>query len=156
RPVPGAHARGATGRTGQGDPPQHVHAVPRPDARPAPGTKRGGMARGSGRDVERRRAAVRAGFARAAPVSRENVQAGAVMQISNARIDALAETIWRYHHLDHELSPADAILVLCSHDTIVARRGAELFLQKCAPLLLLSGGPGSITHRLARDPGAAV
>ena len=74
--------------------------------------------------------------------------------ISNARIDALAETIWRYHHLNHELSPADAILVLCSHDTIVARRGAELFLQKCAPLLIFAGGLGSITHRLWREPEA--
>jgi hypothetical protein len=45
------------------------------------------------------------------------------------RIRALAVKIWDYHHLDHQLGPADAILVLCSHDTAVARRGAELFVD---------------------------
>ncbi len=70
------------------------------------------------------------------------------------RIRALAETIWRYHHLNHELSAADAILVLCSHDTVVARRGAELFLQRWAPLLIFAGGFGSITRRFFREPEA--
>ena len=77
-----------------------------------------------------------------------------ILKLDKVRIYALAETIWRYHHLNHELSPADAILVLCSHDTIVARRGAELFLQKCAPLLIFAGGLGSITHHLWREPEA--
>ncbi len=70
------------------------------------------------------------------------------------RIRSLAETIWHYHHLNHELSHADAILVLCSHDTIVATRGAELFLQGWAPLLIFAGGFGSITRRFWRDPEA--
>jgi uncharacterized SAM-binding protein YcdF (DUF218 family) len=70
------------------------------------------------------------------------------------RIRRLALTIWRYHQLDHQLSPADAILVLCSHDTVVARRGAELFLQGSAPLLIFAGGLGSITRRLWREPEA--
>ena len=38
---------------------------------------------------------------------------------------------------------ADAIMVLCSHDTIVAERGAGLFLEGWAPLLDLLWGPGS-------------
>jgi len=70
------------------------------------------------------------------------------------RIRGLAEKLWRYHHLDHQLSRADAILVLCSHDTIVAARGADLFLQGWAPLLIFAGGLGSITHRLWREPEA--
>jgi len=70
------------------------------------------------------------------------------------RIRALAETIWRYHHLHHQLSPADAILVLCSHDTVVATRGAELFLQGWAPLMIFAGGLGSITRRLWQEPEA--
>ena len=46
----------------------------------------------------------------------------------------LAERLWRYHHVDHEIEKADAILVLCSHDTIVARRGdVHHALQKLAP-----------------------
>ena len=70
------------------------------------------------------------------------------------RIRALAVKIWDYHHLDHQLGPADAILVLCSHDTAVAARGAELFLQGWAPLLIFAGGLGAITRRLWDEPEA--
>ena len=41
------------------------------------------------------------------------------------RIRSLAHTLWRYHQLDHELAPADAIMVLCSHDVAVAERGID-------------------------------
>jgi uncharacterized SAM-binding protein YcdF (DUF218 family) len=70
------------------------------------------------------------------------------------RIRALAQTIWDYHHLDHQLAPADAILVLCSHDKAVAKRGAELFLKAMAPLLIFAGGLGVITRRLWNEPEA--
>ena len=70
------------------------------------------------------------------------------------QIKALVETVWAYHHLDHELSRADAILVLCSHDTAVAERGAQLFLDGWAPLLIFSGGLGSITRDLWTEPEA--
>jgi uncharacterized SAM-binding protein YcdF (DUF218 family) len=70
------------------------------------------------------------------------------------RIRALAQKIWDYHHLDHQLTRADAILVLCSHDTAVAARGAELFLQQWAPLLIFAGGLGAITRRLWDEPEA--
>ena len=70
------------------------------------------------------------------------------------RIRALAQTIWDYHHLDHQLAPADAILVLCSHDKAVAKRGAELFLQELAPLLIFAGGLGVITRHLWHEPEA--
>lgn len=70
------------------------------------------------------------------------------------RIRALAEKIWRYHQLNHQISHADAILVLCSHDTAVAERGAQLFLDGWAPLLIFSGGSGSITRRLWQEPEA--
>jgi uncharacterized SAM-binding protein YcdF (DUF218 family) len=70
------------------------------------------------------------------------------------RIRALAQTIWDYHHLDHQLLPADTILVLCSHDKAVAKRGAELFLQGLAPLLIFAGGLGAITRHLWREPEA--
>jgi uncharacterized SAM-binding protein YcdF (DUF218 family) len=67
---------------------------------------------------------------------------------------ALVETVWAYHHLGHQLSRADAILVLCSHDTAVAERGAQLFLGGWAPLLICSGGLGSITRELWTEPEA--
>jgi hypothetical protein len=70
------------------------------------------------------------------------------------RIRALAEKLWRYHQLNHQLAPADVILVLCSHDTSVAERGAQLFLDGWAPLLIFSGGLGAITKHLWREPEA--
>jgi uncharacterized SAM-binding protein YcdF (DUF218 family) len=70
------------------------------------------------------------------------------------RIRALAGKIWDYHHLDHQLVQADAILVLCSHDTAVAAHAAELFLQGWAPLLIFAGGLGAITRRLWHEPEA--
>jgi uncharacterized SAM-binding protein YcdF (DUF218 family) len=70
------------------------------------------------------------------------------------RLRAHVQTIWDYHHLDHEVSTADAILVLCSHDTVVARRGAELFLEQRAPLLIFAGGLGVITRHLWSEPEA--
>jgi uncharacterized SAM-binding protein YcdF (DUF218 family) len=70
------------------------------------------------------------------------------------RLRVLVEKIWDYHHLDHQLSPSDAILVLCSHDTAVAACGAELFLQGWAPLLIFAGGLGAITRQLWREPEA--
>ncbi len=72
----------------------------------------------------------------------------------NARIHALVETIWRYHLLNHELTKADAMLVLCSHDRRVAEWSARLWLEGWAPLLIFSGGLGSITSRLWTEPEA--
>ncbi|HYE87813.1 MAG TPA: YdcF family protein [Vicinamibacterales bacterium] len=64
------------------------------------------------------------------------------------RVRALARTLWDYHHVGHELSLADAIVVLCSHDMAVAERGARLLLEGWAPLLIYSGGLGTITKQL--------
>ena len=72
----------------------------------------------------------------------------------NPRIQALAEKLWNYHRLNHQLAPADVILVLCSHDERVAERGAQLFLEGYAPLLIFSGGQGAITQRLWNEPEA--
>jgi uncharacterized SAM-binding protein YcdF (DUF218 family) len=72
----------------------------------------------------------------------------------NDRVRELATRIWDYHHMGHELAPADVILVLCSHDMAVAERGARLWLDGWAPLLVFSGGLGAITKRLWREPEA--
>ena len=58
----------------------------------------------------------------------------------------LAKKIWDYHHLNHKLEKADCILVLGSHDVRVAGRGAQLFLQGLAPLIIFSGGKGRLTN----------
>src|ERR1700752_3353621 len=72
----------------------------------------------------------------------------------DSNIRALAEKLWDYHRLNNQLAPADAILVLCSHDERVAERGAHLFLQGLAPLLIFSGGQGAITQKLWNEPEA--
>jgi len=64
--------------------------------------------------------------------------------ISN-EIIALAQILWDYHHVNEGLEKSDCILVLGSHDTRVAERGAELFLEGWAPLLIFSGGLGRLT-----------
>ena len=72
----------------------------------------------------------------------------------NTHIRALAEKLWHYHQMDHQLEAADAILVLCSHDKKVAERGAQLFLVGWAPLLIFSGGLGVITKNMWNKPEA--
>ena len=72
----------------------------------------------------------------------------------DTEIEALAETIWNYHLMKHQVAKADAILVLCSHDERVAERGAQLFLDGWAPLLIFSGGQGAITKTLWNEPEA--
>ena len=59
---------------------------------------------------------------------------------------ALAQILWDYHHINNALEKSDCILVLGSHDTRVAERGAELFLEGWAPLLIFSGGLGRLTN----------
>ena len=72
----------------------------------------------------------------------------------DSQIEALAETIWNYHLMNHEVAKGDAILVLCSHDERVAERGAQLFLDGWAPLIIFSGGHGAITSTLWSEPEA--
>ena len=64
------------------------------------------------------------------------------------------ETLWHYHQLHHDLFHADAILVLCSHDTSVAECAAQLFLDGWASRLIFSGGLGGITRGLWTEPEA--
>jgi uncharacterized SAM-binding protein YcdF (DUF218 family) len=68
----------------------------------------------------------------------------------------LAEKLWRYHRMNQRLEKADAILVLCSHDTSVAERGARLYLDAWAPLLIFSGGLGAITKNFWSEPEAEL
>lgn len=70
------------------------------------------------------------------------------------RVWQLASKIWDYHKLKHALEPADAILVLCSHDERVAERSVELYKASFAPLVIFSGGAGAITKQLWQEPEA--
>lgn len=72
----------------------------------------------------------------------------------NVEIEHYAKTIWDYHHMNHALTCADCIFVLGSHDTRVAKRGAELYLMGLAPFILISGGLGKITKDFWRKSEA--
>ncbi|HEX2532931.1 MAG TPA: YdcF family protein [Chitinophagaceae bacterium] len=65
-----------------------------------------------------------------------------------------ARLLWDYHHMNHRLQKSDCILVLGSHDLRVANRGAELYLEGWAPLLVFSGGLGNFTQDLWTVPEA--
>ena len=67
---------------------------------------------------------------------------------------ALTQQLWDYHHVNQHLQKSDCILVLGSHDLRVAERGAELYLQGWAPLLIMSGGLGRLTQEMWSEPEA--
>lgn len=70
-------------------------------------------------------------------------------------VDRLAKKIWDYMLMNHQLKKSDCILVLGSHDIRVAERGAQLFLEGWAPLLIMSGGIGRLTQEFPK-PEAEV
>lgn len=71
-------------------------------------------------------------------------------------VDRWARLIWDYHHVGHTLQPSDVILVLGSHDTRVAERGAEVFLAGGAPLIVFSGNLGALTSTMWTRPEAEI
>lgn len=71
-------------------------------------------------------------------------------------VDRWAQIVWDYHHVGHSLARADAILVLGSHDTRVAERAADVFLEGWAPLIVFSGNLGSLTSGIWTRPEAEI
>jgi len=72
------------------------------------------------------------------------------------RIDRFARVVWAYHHVNHRLHAAACIIVLGSHDTRVAERGAELYLAGWAPIVVFSGNLGALTSGLWERPEAEI
>jgi uncharacterized SAM-binding protein YcdF (DUF218 family) len=66
----------------------------------------------------------------------------------------LATILWDYHHMKHLVKKCDCILVLGSHDLRVAERGAELYLQGYAPIIIFSGGLGRLTQDMWQETEA--
>ncbi len=64
----------------------------------------------------------------------------------SAEVLKLAQQLWDYHLMHHQLAEADCILALGSHDLRVAERAADLYLQGLAPLVIMSGGLGNFTQ----------
>jgi len=71
-------------------------------------------------------------------------------------VDDWARTLWDYHHVHHALEKAECIIVLGSHDTRVAERGAEVFRGGWASLLVFSGHLGALTSGMWSRPEAEV
>ena len=76
------------------------------------------------------------------------------LPMPSEEILSAARIVWSYHLLNHELKKADCIFVLGSHDTRVAERGAELYLEGWAPLLIFSGGLGRLTDGIWQETEA--
>jgi len=73
---------------------------------------------------------------------------------TGGEVFALAKILWNYHHMHQLLEKSDCILVLGSHDYRVAERGAQLWLEGWAPLLILSGGLGNLTKDMWKETEA--
>jgi len=71
-----------------------------------------------------------------------------------SQILQLAQQLWDYHHMNHQLKKTDCILALGSHDLRVADRAAELYLEGWAPLVIMSGGLGNLTQDMWTVPEA--
>jgi uncharacterized SAM-binding protein YcdF (DUF218 family) len=82
--------------------------------------------------------------------------AGGWAMMEPMTVDRWAQLLWDYHHVGHTVTAADVILVLGSHDTRVAERGAELYLGGLAPLIVFSGHLGSLTSEIWNRPEAEI
>lgn len=69
-------------------------------------------------------------------------------------IDYYAKILWDYHHYRQELIKADYIICFGSHDTNVAERAAELYLQGYANHIIFTGGLGRVTQKIWKKPEA--
>jgi uncharacterized SAM-binding protein YcdF (DUF218 family) len=65
--------------------------------------------------------------------------------VDSARIDQLAQKLWDYHYLNHQLQKSNCLIGLGCSDLRVAQRAAHLFLQDLAPILIFTGGLGKVT-----------
>lgn len=65
--------------------------------------------------------------------------------MTTAEVLQLAKIVWDYHRMNTPLQKADCIFALGSHDTRVAERAAEIYLEGWASLLIFSGGLGRLT-----------
>jgi uncharacterized SAM-binding protein YcdF (DUF218 family) len=74
----------------------------------------------------------------------------------NQEAIALAKILWNYHQLHHPLEQADCILVLGSMDTRTAERGADIYLQGYAPIIVFSGGLGKLTKDMWAETEAEL
>jgi uncharacterized SAM-binding protein YcdF (DUF218 family) len=71
-------------------------------------------------------------------------------------VDKWAKIVWDYMRMNMQPEKSDAIFVLCSHDTRVAERAADLYNEGFAPWVIVSGGAGKLTQDIFDKPEAEV
>jgi uncharacterized SAM-binding protein YcdF (DUF218 family) len=71
-------------------------------------------------------------------------------------IDKNAKIIWDFMQMNMPMQKADAIFVLCSHDTRVAERALDLYNEGLAPWVIVSGGAGKLTKDIFNKAEAEV
>ncbi len=67
------------------------------------------------------------------------------MNEEDMNINTFAKVIWDYTKMGEQLTPADAIIAMGSMDMRVAERAADLWHQKLAPVVVVTGGIGRLT-----------
>lgn len=70
--------------------------------------------------------------------------------MTEAEVDQSAQIVWDYMQLHEKPRKSDVIFTLCSVDTRVAERAAQLFLDGYGGLLVFSGGNGRGTTAFTR------
>ncbi|KAI0201380.1 DUF218 domain-containing protein [Astrocystis sublimbata] len=76
---------------------------------------------------------------------------------SESEVEQDAEILYEYHQLHSQITQkADAVFCLCSLDTRVAERAAQLFLDGYGAYLIFSGGSGVLTQARFAKPEAEV
>lgn len=71
-------------------------------------------------------------------------------------VERQAVMVYEYHRMGMRPRPADAIFALCSLDTRVAERAAQLFLDGYGSHLIYSGGVGKLTAGRFAKPEAQI
>jgi len=77
------------------------------------------------------------------------------MPLITGEVLRLAQILWDYHQVHLDLQKSDCIFVLGSNDLRVAQRGAQLYKDGYAPLLIFSGGLGRLTSGAWTESEAA-
>lgn len=72
------------------------------------------------------------------------------------QIDKYAKVLWDYLQLHQAPVKSDIIFCLCSHDTRVAKRAAQLMLDGLGNYLIFSGGAGRVTRDIFDKPEAEI
>jgi uncharacterized SAM-binding protein YcdF (DUF218 family) len=70
--------------------------------------------------------------------------------------DALAKILWDYNNFQQAVEKADCIFVVGNFDIRTAQYGAQLFLDRYAPLIIFSGDRSDSNRNLWNKPEAEV